>query len=149
MKVKPDSNKAPDYIPLNSSFRSLTRYHKFGPSRDRLQKMASRGGGGSFFDRNLLPRIRRYLEDNSHRKYIDVDEMADTLQNQYFDYGRKKKIPFRNSVRQGKYSQVFRLPPIPHTNSIHLMQLMRKFAHRLKWTRRMKRKTVTPMKLPE
>lgn len=101
MKVKPDQSA--DYIPLNSSFRSLTRYHKFGSSRDRVlkTKMSSRNGGGSFLDRNLVPRIRRYLEDNKGRKYIDVDDMADTLQSQHFDYGRKKKQPFRNSVRQG------------------------------------------------
>jgi hypothetical protein len=137
MKVKPDLIKAPDYIPLNSSFRSLTRYHKFGPSRDRLQKMAGRngGGGGSFFDRNLVPRIRRYLEDNSNRKYIDVDEMADTLQNQYFDYGRKKKIPFKNAVRQGNHHRQNSLLVISKTESFFFsfpIKPMNRFAHRLK-----------------
>lgn len=54
-----------------------------------------------YVDRALIPRIQRYLKENNHRKYIDVNEMADVLQKQYVDYGRKKKTPFRNSVKQG------------------------------------------------
>ena len=53
------------------------------------------------FDRSLIPRVKSYLKENSHRTYIDVEEMADVLQRTYPDYGRKKKIPFRNSVKQG------------------------------------------------
>lgn len=54
-----------------------------------------------YVDRALISRIQRYLKENNHRKYIDVNEMADVLQKQYVDYGRKKKTPFRNSVKQG------------------------------------------------
>ncbi|EFX62597.1 hypothetical protein DAPPUDRAFT_300935 [Daphnia pulex] len=53
-----------------------------------------------YVDRALIPRVQRYLKENSHRTYIDIEEMADVLQRQYTDYGRKKKIPFRNSVKQ-------------------------------------------------
>lgn len=61
------------------------------------------GRQGTYFaDRTLIPRVQRYLKENIHRKYIDVEEMADVLQRQYPDYGRKKKIPFRNSVKQGE-----------------------------------------------
>lgn len=55
-----------------------------------------------FVDRSLLPRVHRYLKENNHLKFIDVEEMADVLQRQYQDYGRKKKIPFRKSVNQGE-----------------------------------------------
>nr|CAH0102978.1 unnamed protein product [Daphnia galeata] len=53
-----------------------------------------------YVDRALIPRVKSYLKENSHRTYIDVEEMADVLQRTYPDYGRKKKIPFRNSVKQ-------------------------------------------------
>jgi ribosome biogenesis ATPase len=52
------------------------------------------------FDRSLIPRVKSYLKENSHRTYIDIEEMADLLPRTYPDYGRKKKIPFRNSVKQ-------------------------------------------------
>ncbi|XP_057376797.1 nuclear valosin-containing protein-like isoform X1 [Daphnia carinata] len=53
-----------------------------------------------YMDRALIPRVQRYLKENSHRTYIDIEEMADLLQRQYPDYGRKKKLAFRNSVKQ-------------------------------------------------
>lgn len=56
---------------------------------------------GYVLDRALLPRVQLYLKENSNKKYINLDEMADVLQKQYPEYGRKKKIPFRNSVKQG------------------------------------------------
>ena len=48
-----------------------------------------------------MPRIQRYLQNNSNRRYIDISEMAEALQRQYPEYGRKKKIPFRISVEKG------------------------------------------------
>lgn len=54
-----------------------------------------------FIDRNLVPRVQKYMEENKHRVYLDVDEMADSLQRQHSEYGRKKKIPFRISVNKG------------------------------------------------
>jgi ribosome biogenesis ATPase len=48
-----------------------------------------------YVDLALIPRVKSYLKEKSHRTYIVIEEMADLLQRQYPDYGRKKKIPFR------------------------------------------------------
>lgn len=73
---------------------------------------ASKNKSGSYFvDRALLPRVQKYLKENNHRKFIDVEEMADVLQRQYPDYGRKKKLPFRKSVQQGNLSlKIIKIP---------------------------------------
>lgn len=90
MKVKP--------IDIPNSTKIL---HK---TIDLKAKMSGTNGRQSsyFVDRSLLPRVHRYLKENNHLKFIDVEEMADVLQRQYQDYGRKKKIPFRKSVNQGE-----------------------------------------------
>lgn len=88
--------------------------------------MSGANGKGSYFvDRSLLPRVHRYLKENSHRRFIDVEEMADVLQKQYPDYGRKKKIPFRNSVKQGKVKR-FGCVRVFNKSSLLIFQLTKK-----------------------
>lgn len=65
--------------------------------------MSTKKNGNYCMDRSLVPRVQRYLQASSNRKYIDVSDMADYLQRQYPEYGRKKKIPFRISVEKGSY----------------------------------------------
>ena len=90
MKVKPPDSR--------SQQGTVNKYEKKKMSGGVVKNRP----GSYFVDRALVPRVQRYLKENSHRTYIDVEEMADVLQRQYPDYGRKKKIPFRNSVKQGE-----------------------------------------------
>ena len=44
----------------------------------------------------------QYLEENVHKTYVDVSDMARVLQERYRqDYGRRKIGPFRQLVEQG------------------------------------------------
>nr|CAD7576391.1 unnamed protein product [Timema californicum] len=52
-----------------------------------------------FSDNLLLPRIQQYLEDHKDIfTHVDIDAMADYLQNKYRDYSKKKRRPFRVMV---------------------------------------------------
>nr|CAD7425785.1 unnamed protein product [Timema monikensis] len=52
-----------------------------------------------FSDSLLLPRIQQYLEDHKDIfTHVDIDAMADYLQNKYRDYSKKKRRPFRVMV---------------------------------------------------
>lgn len=93
---------SPDFIPLNPKSRFARRREKYGSRTMSVNESAKVVKSGYVLDRTLLPRVQRYLKDNCNKKYINLEEMADVLQKQYPEYGRKKKIPFRNSVKQGK-----------------------------------------------
>lgn len=45
----------------------------------------------------------QYLEDNVHQTYVDVGEMAKTLQERHREYQRRKVDMFRNQVEQGTH----------------------------------------------
>ncbi|KAJ6634654.1 Nuclear valosin-containing protein-like [Pseudolycoriella hygida] len=52
-------------------------------------------------DPNIIPRVKQYLEENVHKTYVDVSDMARVLQERYrADYGRRKMAPFRQLVEQ-------------------------------------------------
>jgi Nucleolin binding domain len=92
MKFEKQGKSSASFIPLTTSAGRV--------SKTRHSKMSGKKGS-YFIDRNLVPRIQRYLQNNSNRRYIDISEMAEVLQRQYPEYGRKKKIPFRISVEKG------------------------------------------------
>ncbi|XP_015190465.1 PREDICTED: nuclear valosin-containing protein-like isoform X2 [Polistes dominula] len=52
------------------------------------------------FKDQLLSRVQTYMHENENRVYIDVNEMADTLQRKYRDYRGKKRNAFRTLVRK-------------------------------------------------
>nr|CAD7402555.1 unnamed protein product [Timema poppensis] len=55
-----------------------------------------------FSDSLLLPRIQQYLEDHKDIfTHVDIDAMADYLQNKYRDYSKKKRRPFRVMASEG------------------------------------------------
>ena len=56
----------------------------------------------------LIPRVRRYLEDNNFKGYVDVGQMADILQDQYLDDRRKPKLLYRKNVQIGCLGVVLR-----------------------------------------
>lgn len=51
-------------------------------------------------DPSIVPRVQKYLESNVNKTYVDIDIMADDLQKMYKDYARRKRIPFRSSVKK-------------------------------------------------
>ncbi|XP_043499520.1 nuclear valosin-containing protein-like isoform X1 [Polistes fuscatus] len=53
-----------------------------------------------FKDQLLISRVQTYMHENENRVYIDVNEMADTLQRKYRDYRGKKRNAFRALVRR-------------------------------------------------
>ncbi|KAK2580628.1 hypothetical protein KPH14_007738 [Odynerus spinipes] len=53
-----------------------------------------------FKDQLLISRVQTYMHENENRVYIDVNEMADTLQRKYRDYRGKKRNAFRALVRK-------------------------------------------------
>jgi len=62
-----------------------------------------------FPDRNMIPRVKRYVEENqSVNGYVDIDIMVDGLQHQYLDYRRQKKLTFKRNV-QDAYEEVRRM----------------------------------------
>jgi len=61
-----------------------------------------------FPDRNIIPRVRRFVEENRNANgYIDVDFMVEGLQQQYPDYRRQKKILFKKNVQAGTTTLTF------------------------------------------
>ena len=62
-----------------------------------------------FRDRNIIPRVRRFVEENrSDNGYVDVDLMVEGLQQLYPDYRRQKKLLLKKNVQEGSKS-LFRL----------------------------------------
>lgn len=93
MKVKPAEFKLPQF---SNRLVPEKNARKMSGGVAKNKRPAS-----YYMDRALIPRVQRYLRENSHRTYIDIEEMADLLQRQYPDYGRKKKLAFRTSVKEG------------------------------------------------
>lgn len=59
--------------------------------------------------------VLQYMRENENKVYIDVNEMADTLQRRYRDYRAKKRGAFRAMVRKAydELTEIFsRKPPI-------------------------------------
>ncbi|KAL1518049.1 hypothetical protein ABEB36_001732 [Hypothenemus hampei] len=56
-------------------------------------------------DPSIVPRVKKYLESNIHKTYVDINQMADDLQKEYREYSRRKKSAFRASVKKA-YSTV-------------------------------------------
>lgn len=55
-----------------------------------------------------MPFSFQYLEENVHKTYVDVSDMARVLQERYrAEYGRRKMAPFRQLVEQGMIRSVF------------------------------------------
>ncbi|XP_032669181.1 nuclear valosin-containing protein-like isoform X2 [Odontomachus brunneus] len=48
-----------------------------------------------FRDQSLITRVQTYMRENENKVYIDVNDMADTLQKRYKDYRNKKRGAFR------------------------------------------------------
>ncbi|CAG5108706.1 Similar to NVL: Nuclear valosin-containing protein-like (Homo sapiens) [Cotesia congregata] len=51
-------------------------------------------------DPQIISRVQMYLYENEDKVYIDVNEMADSLQRKYRDYRAKKRSAFRALVRR-------------------------------------------------
>lgn len=47
------------------------------------------------------------MEDHTHSGsgIVDVDEVVDDLRARYPEYGRRKRGPFKQGVRNGKYKR--------------------------------------------
>lgn len=62
-----------------------------------------------FRDRNIIPRVRRFVEENrSDNGYVDVDLMVEGLQQLYPDYRRQKKLLLKKNVQEA-YEEVRRM----------------------------------------
>lgn len=86
-------NSSIDIIPLQGSSgdyksKSMDNKHKIENSHR------------FFKDQLLISRVQTYMHENENRVYIDVNEMADTLQRKYRDYRGKKRSAFRALVRK-------------------------------------------------
>ncbi|KAG7210368.1 hypothetical protein KM043_011903 [Ampulex compressa] len=86
-------NPSIDIIPLQGSSgeyksKAMENIHK----NDSSQKFVR--------DQLLISRVQTYMHENENRVYIDVNEMADSLQKKYRDYRIKKRGPFRALVRR-------------------------------------------------
>lgn len=86
-------NSSIDIIPLQGSSgdyksRGMDNKHRIDSSHRFLR------------DQLLISRIQTYMHDNENKVYIDVNEMADSLQRLHRDYRVKKRGPFRALVRK-------------------------------------------------
>lgn len=119
---------APDFIPLDSRRRPIVRPRfPVHSHHSRMKKNVNNGRPYGLTDRNLTPRVLAYLKENSHQRYIDVDRMSDYLQAAYPDYGRRKKLPFRQMVQKGlHYPCYVIIYPSTHS-SLLFVQLTKTF----------------------
>lgn len=51
-------------------------------------------------DPSIIARVQKYLERNTDKTYVDINEIADELQTQYKEYARRKRNAFRASVKK-------------------------------------------------
>ncbi|KAK0084989.1 hypothetical protein PV325_005986 [Microctonus aethiopoides] len=86
-------NTSIDIIPLqgvsNEDMTSTMEKRQIDEQQMRVQR-----------DPLIISRVQMYLYDNEDKVYIDVNEMADSLQSKYRDYRTKKRGPFRALVRR-------------------------------------------------
>ena len=54
-----------------------------------------------YVDRALIPRVKSYLKENSHRTYINIEEMADLLQRTN-DQTMEERRKFHLEILSGK-----------------------------------------------
>ncbi|CAH1968223.1 unnamed protein product [Acanthoscelides obtectus] len=67
-------------------------------------------------DPTIVPRIKKYLENNKSKGFINVNDMADELQRTYRDYANRKRSAFRASVNKA-YSVVLEQYGLSSDNS--------------------------------
>ncbi|PSN31892.1 Nuclear valosin-containing protein [Blattella germanica] len=75
-----------------------------GPSKDKVKKQIQpkkQPRGPWISDNTIIPRVKQYLDDhnNSGTGIIDVDEMVDELRAKFPEYARRKRGPFKQTVR--------------------------------------------------
>jgi hypothetical protein len=83
--------------------------------RDLIPRVKQVISVGNIKNFNCLTRLRlikllllifyfysQYLEENVHKTYVDVEEMASTLMTRYPEYSRLKQTPFRILVETGE-----------------------------------------------
>ncbi|XP_056630049.1 nuclear valosin-containing protein-like isoform X3 [Diorhabda sublineata] len=51
-------------------------------------------------DPTIIARVQKYLERNTDKTYVDINEIADELQSQYREYAKRKRSAFRASVKK-------------------------------------------------
>ncbi|KAG5900721.1 hypothetical protein JTB14_038239 [Gonioctena quinquepunctata] len=51
-------------------------------------------------DPTIVPRVQKYLESNVDKTYVDINVMADHLQQQYREYAKRKRSVFRAAVNK-------------------------------------------------
>nr|XP_033330799.1 nuclear valosin-containing protein-like [Megalopta genalis]XP_033330800.1 nuclear valosin-containing protein-like [Megalopta genalis]XP_033330801.1 nuclear valosin-containing protein-like [Megalopta genalis] len=100
--MTPDSKKMQKVGKLNSSIDIIPLQ---GCSGDSKSKPVNNKPKVDFSHRDLrdqllISRVQTYMHENENKVYIDVNEMADTLQKKYRDYRIKKRGPFRALVRK-------------------------------------------------
>lgn len=75
-----------------------------GPSKDKFKKQwqTKRQYNMPYMsDTLIVPRVKQLMEDHNHSGsgIVDVDDMVDELRARYPEYGRRKRGPFKQSVR--------------------------------------------------
>lgn len=86
-------NSSIDIIPLQGSSGEYK-------SKNMDNKYKNENSQRFFKDQLLISRVQTYMHENENRVYIDVNQMADTLQRKYRDYRGKKRSAFRALVRK-------------------------------------------------
>lgn len=75
-----------------------------GPSKDKYKKhcQPKRQYNTPYMsDSLIIPRVKQYMEDHTHSGggIVDVDDVVDELRARYPEYGRRKRGPFKQGVR--------------------------------------------------
>lgn len=75
-----------------------------GPSKEKFKKQWQNKGQYNMpyiSDSMIVPRVKQLMEDHNHSGsgIVDVDDMVDELRARYPEYGRRKRGPFKQSVR--------------------------------------------------
>ncbi|XP_011858990.1 PREDICTED: uncharacterized protein LOC105556500 [Vollenhovia emeryi] len=99
---------------LNSSIDIIPLQGSSGDFRSRQVENKHRMEQRSFRDQSLIGRVQTYMHENENKVYIDVNEMADSLQRRYRDYRAKKRGAFRAMVRKAydELTEIFSKKPV-------------------------------------
>ncbi|PNF26580.1 hypothetical protein B7P43_G13055, partial [Cryptotermes secundus] len=91
---------------LSSKANSATenKPNRPGPSKDKYKKQCQpkrQYNMPYMSDSLIIPRVKQYMEDHTHSGsgIVDVDEVVDDLRARYPEYGRRKRGPFKQGVR--------------------------------------------------
>ncbi|XP_076656599.1 nuclear valosin-containing protein-like smid isoform X1 [Halictus rubicundus] len=100
--MTPDSKKMQKVGKLNASIDIIPLQGSSGDSKSKAanNKLKVDLSHRDVRDQLLISRVQTYMHENENKVYIDVHEMADTLQKKYRDYRIKKRGPFRALVRK-------------------------------------------------